>query len=97
MQVEKLKRELEAQKKEKEALESRTSGAEKKIKELGSTIENVCYLFVSYFFHSQTVFFFSFMLDNIMMGNSFFHSFGRLVMSKRPGLKKLNELLKWLR
>lgn len=58
VQVEKLKRELEAQMKEKEALESRTSGAEKKIKELGSTIENVCYLFVSYFFSKSNSFFF---------------------------------------
>lgn len=41
MQVEKLKQELEEQKKEKEALEARANEAEKKIKEFGSTIENV--------------------------------------------------------
>ena len=41
MQVGKLTKELDAQKKEKEALEARANEAEKKIKELGSTIENV--------------------------------------------------------
>ncbi|KAF3446468.1 hypothetical protein FNV43_RR11647 [Rhamnella rubrinervis] len=40
-QVEKLKRDLEAQQKEKEALEARANEAEKKIKELGSTIEKL--------------------------------------------------------
>ena len=41
MQVEKLRKESETQKKEKEALAARANEAEKKIKELSSTIENV--------------------------------------------------------
>lgn len=41
MQVAKLKRDLEAQQKEKEVLEARANEAEKKIKELSSKIEKV--------------------------------------------------------
>lgn len=48
MQVEKLKMDLEAQQKEKEALEVRANEAEKKIKELGSTMEKVWYLLESH-------------------------------------------------
>lgn len=44
MQVEKLRQELETQKKEKEALEARANEAERKIKEFSSTIESVCLL-----------------------------------------------------
>lgn len=49
MQVEKLRKDLEKQKKEKETLEARANEAEKKIKELSSTIENVCILICLWF------------------------------------------------
>lgn len=45
MQVQRLQREVDTQKKEKEALQAWASDTEKKTKELGSKIEKVCYQF----------------------------------------------------
>ncbi len=45
MQVDKLKKELETQQKQKDALEAKASEAEKKIGELNLKLENVSYLF----------------------------------------------------